>query len=368
MKELTTGKEEKVILKFTIPILIGNMFQQLYNTIDSIIVGNYLGKDALAVVSACFNIMMIILLIVIGLTLGTNMLIAKFFGAKDMKKLKIAIDTSFVLCFFLAIAITITGLLSSKYILAFFRVPSIIMPEADAFLRIMMIGTIASFGYNTISSILRGLGDSKTPLYFLIVSAVINIILDLLFIVVLRTDSLGAAVQKLFLSGGNIIIQILINGFGTNCMAAFAAAAKLDSFAQMPAANLGDALSIFTAQNLGADKSTRVRKGYKATIIIGSVLSLIITTIVLIFAKNLVSFFVKDSSVINIGAEYLKVVSLCYIFYSAMNITNGVNNNLFMVRANTNINIFKQQAWCKWNMAWCTCWMDLRVWYKIFIL
>lgn len=374
MKTLTTGKESSVILRFTLPILLGNLFQQLYSTIDSVIVGNMLGKDALAVVSDCFNITFAILLIIMGLTLGTNILIAKYFGAKDMKKVKESIDTAYIFLFILSSIITILGILFSKYILYFFKVPFRIQHEANLFLKILMLGTISSFGYNAVSSILRGIGDSKPPLYFLMSSSVVNILLDLVTIksfklgvygaatstILSQTFSfagifiyiskaypqfkfnlkniqfnknvfklslkigLPAALQKLFLSGGIIVNQILINSFGITSVAAYAAASKLDSFAQMPAANLGDALSVFTAQNLGANKPNRVKKGYHSTFIIGSILCLIISILIIIFSKSLMTLFVDDTNVIRIGIGYLTIVSSSYIFYSAMNVTNGV--------------------------------------------
>ncbi|PJI09782.1 MULTISPECIES: MATE family efflux transporter [Clostridium] len=374
MKDLTIGNERTVILKFTLPILLGNLFQQLYNTIDSIIVGNFLGKNSLAVVSDCFNINFAIFLIIIGLTLGTNILTAKFYGEKNIAKVKQAIDTSYVFILITSILITILGIIFSKYILIFFKVPYTLMNEANLFFKILMLGTIGSFGYNTISSILRGIGDSKTPLYFLILSTAANIFLDILFIVIFKSKSYGAAfatiisqtisfigifiyfnrsysefkfnikninfstyvfklslkiglpaaIQKLFLSGGLIVNQILINSFGETSIAAFAAASKLDSFAQMPAANLGDALSVFTAQNLGANKKSRVKKGFISTFIIGFIICLIISVIVVIFSKNLMRLFVKDTSVISIGKNYLLIVGSFYIAYSAMNVTNGV--------------------------------------------
>lgn len=180
MKDLTTGREGQVILKFAMPILIGNMFQQLYNMTDCIIVGNFLGKNSLTAVSVSFNIMFVILLIAMGLTLSTNILIAQYYGAKDMENVKKIIDTSYVFSLTLSIVITILGFLAINFILAFFKVPSELLSEAKSFLRILLAGTIASFSYNTISSVLRGIGDSKTPLYFLIISTILNIILDLI--------------------------------------------------------------------------------------------------------------------------------------------------------------------------------------------
>ncbi|MCY6370719.1 MATE family efflux transporter [Clostridium ganghwense] len=394
MKDLTTGNEGQVILKFTIPILIGNIFQQLYNTIDSIIVGRFLGKNALASVSASFNIMLVILLVAIGLTLGTNILVAKYYGAKDIGNVKKAIDTAYIFTFVISILITLLGFLTSNSILLFFKVPSQIIPQSKIYLHILLIGTTSSFCYNTISSVLRGIGNSKAPLYFLILSTILNIILDLIFIIVFNFGVSGAALatiisqtfsfigsfiylnkiypqfkfnirnicfdkyifklslkiglpaalQKLLLAGGFIVIQILINGYGANSMAAFAAAGKLDSFAQIPAMNLGDALSTFTAQNLGANKHTRVKKGYISTLIIGSVISVFITIIINFFSKPLMYLFVTDTSVIKIGVSYLTIVSLCYIVYSAMVITNGVligTGNSFIPMLSTALSL-----WC----------------------
>ena len=374
MKDLTIGNESCVIFRFTLPILCGNLLQQLYATIDSIIVGNCLGKNALAVVSACFNIIFILLLIEIGLTLGTNILIARYYGAKNMLKVKQAVDTAYIFLFATALVITILGILFSKYILIFFKVPFAILPEADIFFKIMLSGTISSFGYNTVSSIFRGIGDSKTPLFFLMLSTILNIILDFIFIIWFKIGINGAALatvisqtfsfaasfiylnkhcpelkfriknicfnkeifklsfqigfpaalQKIFLSGGFAVTQILINGFGSTAMAAFAAASRLDAFAQMPAANLGDALSVFTAQNLGAKKSQRVRKGYISTFAIGAIICAVISTIVITYAKPLMQLFVQDVSVVKIGVSYLTIVGLFYIAYCAMNVTNGV--------------------------------------------
>lgn len=374
MNDLTTGKEEYVILKFTIPILIGNVFQQLYNVTDTIIVGNFLGKNALAAVSASSNIMSVILLIVMGLTLGINLLIAKYFGAKDICNVKKTIDTAYILSFILSLIIMILGLVAINPILIFFKIPLEIMAESKIFLKILLIGTMPSFFYNTISSILRGLGDSKTPLYFLITSTILNVILDITFIGVLKMGASSAAIatvmsqafsfigcfisfnkiypnlkinikhicfdlnilklslkigfpiaiQKVFISAGLIVIQILTNSFGSDTVAAFAVAGKIDSFAQMPALNLADALSVFTAQNLGANKPERVKKGYLCTFKISSIVCTIITIIVISCSKFLIQLFVSDNSVIEIGVNYLTTVSLFYLVYSAMVITNGV--------------------------------------------
>lgn len=394
MKDLTSGSECNVIIKFTFPILLGNIFQQLYNIIDIAIVGNILGENAIAVVSCCFNIVTIILLLVMGLTLGTNILTAKYYGAGDTDSVVKTISTTYIFIFILTVIITISGLAASHCILDFFRVPLFIMHEANSFLKIMFIGIFAVFGYNTVSCIFRGIGDSKTPLYFLIISAILNIILDLFFIAVLKTGSCGAAVatiisqsfsflgslfclhyfhpelrfgikniqfdkkifhlslclglpaalQKLFLSGGFAINQILVNNFGTTAIAAFAAASKIDAFAQMPAANLGDSVAIFTAQNLGAGKRNRVKKGHIYSFVIGSIFCLLISILVITFAQQLIKLFLNDSAAITLGTRYLKFVALFYLAFCAMNVINGAllgNGNSIIPMMSTIISL-----WC----------------------
>jgi len=193
MKDLTIGNEYKVILKFSIPILAGNLFQQLYNIIDSIIVGNYLGKNALAAVGFSFNITLLLLALSMGITMGTSIIISQYYGAKDMHRIKKAIDTCYVFSFILSIIVTVLGIHFSESILILFKVPSEVLPLAKIFLNTILIGTVCSFGYNTITNVLRGLGDSKTAVYFLIISAILNIILDIIFVIILKMGIRGAA-------------------------------------------------------------------------------------------------------------------------------------------------------------------------------
>jgi len=323
MNDLTIGNEYKVILKFSIPILIGNLFQQLYNIIDSIIVGNFLGKNDLAAVGFSFNITLLLLALSMGITMGTSIIISQYYGAKDMHSIKKAIDTSYVFSFILSIIVTVLGICFSESILIFFKVPSEVLPLAKVFLNTILIGTVCSFGYNTITNVLRGLGDSKTSVYFLIISAILNIILDIVFVILLKMGIQGAALgtvisqtfafigtytymnriypqcrfnikhiefdnkilklslkigipsvmQQLFISIGFLTVQVLINSFGASAMAAYTVASKIDSFAEIPTINLGKALSNFVAQNIGANLHNRVNKGYSASLIMGTVIS-----------------------------------------------------------------------------------------------
>lgn len=374
MKDLTIGNEYKVIFKFSIPILIGNLFQQLYNIIGSIIVGHFLGKNELAAVGFSFNITLLLLAISMGITMGTSIIISQYYGAKDMHNIKKAIDTCYVFSFILSIIVTVLGICFSESILIFLKVPSEVLPLTKIFLNIILLGTVCSFGYNTITNVLRGLGDSKTAVYFIIASAILNIILDIMFIIVLKMGLQGAALgtvisqtfaflgtyiymnriypqfrfnikhiefdnkilklslklgipsvlQQLFISIGFLTVQVLINGFGAASMAAYTVASKIDAFAGIPTLNLGKALSNFVAQNIGANLHNRVKKGYSASLIMGTVISIIITIIIIAFPRYLICLFTNDEAVINIGIDYLRIIGLFYVVYSAMQITNGV--------------------------------------------
>ena len=288
MQDLTKGNEFKVLFFFSLPILIGNVFQQFYNLADSIIVGRVLGKENLAAVGFCFQINLILIALSMGLTMGVGILISRYFGAKDFTQIGTAIDTNFRFSLILSVIVCLCGLLLSPAILKLFQVPADTAGFALIYLRIIFLGAIPTFLYNTITNILRGLGDSKSPVYFLIGATLINISLDLLFVKQMNFGIAGAAVatvisqtfsfvgsllwmhakykeypirvlhgtyesavlkeslkigipsmmQQLFRSIGFMTLQGMVNSFGSNCMAAYAATTKIDSFAQLPAMNL----------------------------------------------------------------------------------------------------------------------------------
>lgn len=374
MKDLTKGHEGKLIFYFALPMLIGNIFQQLYNTVDSIIVGNFLGKEALAAVSTSFPVLFLLISLIMGITMGSTILISQFYGAKDYENLKKTIDTTYIFLFVGSILITILGLVLSGPILKLLNTPGNILPQAKSYINVIFIGIVAMFGYNSISAILRGLGDSKTPLKFLIISTILNIILDVLFIVVFKFGVSGAAwatviaqgfsfiygiyhlnkhhevlkfnvkdmefdkaiffkslkiglpsgVQQVLFSLGMMAIQSIINPFGETTMVAFGAGSRLNSFGTMPIMNFGSAISAFVGQNLGAGKNERVKKGYKYTLLMSVSMSIIITVLVFIFGEKMVWLFNKDPEVIKIGTSYLKIVSSFYAVVSIMFITTGV--------------------------------------------
>ncbi|MCK4639069.1 MAG: polysaccharide biosynthesis C-terminal domain-containing protein, partial [Bacteroidales bacterium] len=201
MKDLSVGKESKLIFRFAMPMLLGNVFQQLYNIIDSIIIGNYLGKEALGAVGASFPLIFALMSFIIGIATGSTIVIAQYFGSKDLKNVRKAIDTLYIFLFFASIIISIIGIIFSKEIFRLIDLPESIIPEAVQYFNIFISGAILFFGFNGTSAILRGLGDSVTPLIFLIMSTIINILLDLLFVIVLKWGISGVAIATIISQG-----------------------------------------------------------------------------------------------------------------------------------------------------------------------
>ena len=374
MKDLTVGKESSLVLQFAWPMLLGNAFQQLYNIVGSVIVGNYLGKEALAAVGASTPIIFTLISLIIGFSMGFTVIISQYFGAKNTNMVRRAIDTMNIFLFFSSILITIIGIYFTETILKFINIPADILPQAATYLKIYIGGLIFIFGYNGVAATLRGMGDSKTPLYFLILSTVLNIILVLLFVIVFKWGIAGAAIatviaqgsafitsvfylnkthklirfsfqnlnfdkfifkksfligfpsglQMTFVSLGMIALLSIVNTFGTDVIAAYSVAIRIDSFASLPAMNLAMALSSFVGQNIGAGKTDRVKSGYVATLKMNLIITLILSSIILIFPGWIMKAFSPDINIINIGKEYLYVVAAFYLVFTTMFINMGV--------------------------------------------
>ena len=205
MNDLTKGNVAKNLIMFSMPMLVGNILQQLYNTIDGIILGHYNGVQGQAAISASFPVFFLLVALIFGITMGSTILIAQYYGAKEMKKVKETIDTAYIFLFFSVLVITIVGIIFSEPLLRLLSVPENVLPEAKTYLNIMFGGVIFLFGYNSISAILRGLGDSKTPLLFLVISTVINIVLDIFFIANLGWGVAGAAAATVIAQGVSFI-------------------------------------------------------------------------------------------------------------------------------------------------------------------
>ncbi len=364
MKDLTTGHEGKSILLFTLPMLIGALFQQLYNTADAIIVGRYIGKEAMAAVSGANPIMFLLTSFLTGITLGFSILLSQYYGSKRFDKVKNCINTTYIFIFVTSIIITIFGVAFCGPILKLLNTPSSVYESSKIYLIIIFIGTIFSAGYNSISALLRGLGDSKNPLYFLIIATTINIALDAVFIIIFDMGVAGAAlatiiaqaislifsiiylnkkhkllkvdifnmsfsknifnkglklgipsaIQQMLFSFGNITLQSLVNSYGASAMAAFGAGVRIESFISLPIINLGAATSTFVAQNKGAKKFDRISNGIKYTLFTALFLSIFVAILFLMFSESLIMIFNSDSEVVRIGSMYLKILGPFFIF------------------------------------------------------
>ncbi len=374
MKDLTEGSEGRNILRFAIPMLVGHMFQQLYTFVDQIIVGRFLGKEALASVGASFPVIFTLIALIIGIATGGTIVISQFFGAKNFTKVKRAIDTIFIIMGLFAVIMTLVGITFSEQIFQLMKLPEELMPTANAYFRIYVSGLVVFFGYNGVAAILRGLGDSITPLYFLVLATILNIGLDLLFIVKLGWGIEGAALatiiaqgtafivavvylnkthelikfdfrefsfdweifkqslriglptglQQTFVALGMMALMGIVNGFGTDVVAAYTAAGRLDSLAIIPSMVFSTALSTFVGQNIGAGKIERVKRGLSRTMLMASATAISITVLIVVFKLPLMRLFTTDQGVINIGAEYLTIVTSFYLLFTGMFVYNGV--------------------------------------------
>ena len=373
MKDLTSGKEHWLIFYFALPMLLGNVFQQMYNVVDSAIVGNYLGDDALAAVGASFPIIFLLISLIIGITIGGTITISHFFGAKNFEKVRTATDTLNIIILLTSLVIGALGILFSDHVFRLIKLPEEIIPQASDYLRVYLLGLPFFFGFWNISAILRGVGDSKTPLYFLILATVLNIGLDFLFIagfgwgikavaaatIISQGVGLVAAIlwmnknemlrfrikgiqfdraimrkslriglpsgaQNFMFSLGMLAIFAIVNRFGVKVIAAYSGAMRLDSLAIMPAINLAGALSTFVGQNLGAGKFERVKNGLNATLFMSISISIMISLIMYFWGENLMGLFSSDPEVIQYGVDYLVISSSFYFVFSALFSYNAV--------------------------------------------
>ncbi len=374
VKDLSYGNEGKLIIRFAIPMLLGNVFQQLYHLVDSMVVGRFIGKEALAAVGTSAPIIFLLISFIIGVTMGFTIVVSQYFGAKNFQNIKKTINTMYVFIFFISLVVSAIGIILSEYIFRLIDLPPSIIPQAKLFLNILLIGLIFMFAYNGTSAILRGLGDSKTPLYFLVGSVGLNIILDLIFVPVFHWGVAGVAVatvisqgaaffaqiiylnryhkilkfsmkelrfdriifyksiriglpagfQQTFVAVGSIALYWIVNQFGVDANAAFSVAGRIDGFAVMPAMSFAVALSTFVGQNLGANRPDRVKTGLKATFLIISGMTVTISAIVILSRGFLMQLFTDDPAVIEIGRDYLLIVGASYLLFSTMFIINGL--------------------------------------------
>lgn len=363
-KDLTEGNVTRSMALFAAPMIVGNLLQQFYNIADTLIVGRVLGADALAAVGAAYALMTFLTSIIIGLCMGSGTVVSFYFGKKDREKMKSSMQIAFVLIGGCAVVINILVLLLIHPILHLLQIPDEIYGMMYEYVWIIFLGIFFVFLYNYFAYLLRAVGNSVVPLYFLGATAILNVVLDLLFVMKCRFGIAGAAsatvisqavagigiwiytwkkepefrfgrrgfvfqkehvleilrfsaaasIQQSVMNFGILMIQGLVNSFGAVVMAAFAAAVKIDSFAYMPAQEFGNAFSIFISQNFGAGKKERVKQGVRSAVRISILFCAVISVLVFVFAKYLMMLFVNpgEAEIIAVGVGYLRVEGAFY--------------------------------------------------------
>ena len=375
-QELTHGPVMKTMLRFAIPMILGDLLQQCYNIADTLIVGRFLGENALAAVGSAFSLMTFLTSIILGLAMGSGTVFSIRFGQKDEKGLKEGILASFTLLGVITIFLNLLIFAGIDWIIWFLRTPDQLVNMMKDYLLVIFAGLIGVFLYNFFSSLLRSLGNSVIPLAFLALSAGLNILLDLWFVAGLNRGVAGAAeatvisqyisgigiavytrfkfphllrrdknvrlrisrikeitsfsgltcMQQSIMNLGILAVQGLVNSFGTTIMASFAAAVKIDAFAYLPVQDFGNAFSIFIAQNFGAGKTDRIKKGIRSAVLTSVSFSLIISLAVFVFAEPLMSLFIDagETAVISEGVRYLRIEGTFYALIGILFLLYGL--------------------------------------------
>lgn len=375
IQDLTVGDSQKVLFRYTIPMFISVAFQQIYNIADSMIAGKFAGEDALAAVGASYPITMIFMAVAVGSNIGCSVVISQLFGAKEYQKLKTAVSTTFLAGLVLSVLLTIIGLFTAPAMMRMIQTPDNIFVDGALYLKIYIGGFVFLFLYNVTTGMFNSLGDSKTPLYFLIGSSIGNIVLDLVFVAVFHWGVAGVAwatfiaqgaacilalfafkrriaeveteektdvfsfsvlrkiavvavpsiLQQSFVSVGNIFIQSLVNSYGSNVIAGYSAAVKLNTFIITGFTTLGNGVSGFTAQNLGAGLPGRIREGYKAGMKMAVCVAVPFFIAYFFFGRIMMLLFMEDtgSAAMDTGAIFLKIVAPFYFIIAIKLVADG---------------------------------------------
>ena len=382
-QDLTVGNPAKALIVFVIPMILGNLFQQLYSLVDSMIVGNFIGEEALAAVGSCFAVTMLFIAVAIGASTGASVIISQLFGAKRYQEMKKAISTALISFLAFSMIWAVFGLLIKDGLLHLLNTPENIFADASTYLSIYFLSIPFLFMYNALSSIFNALGDSKTPLGFLIFSSALNIVLDLYFVIEFGMGVAGAAwatliaqavsalfsfavlmwklkgmsaefsedtsslsgwyslpllgtmlkvaipsiIQQSIVSISILAVQAVVNPYGSSVVAGYAAAQKIDSVAIMPMQAVGNAMSTFTAQNIGAGKRERVLEGYRASYPMIFLINVIIWVIIRLYSVPFLGLFLKSGSesvAMQTGLDYLNLVSMTYFLLGLLMVTGSV--------------------------------------------
>jgi putative MATE family efflux protein len=372
--DFTRGKIFRKIVFFSIPLLLGSIFQQLYNITDSIIVGNLLGPTALAAIGATAPIIKLFISLGIGISLGVSVLVSQYFGSHSPENLRLVIQTSYVFFALFSFTVTVLGLIFARPVLMAIHTPSEVLDDAVGYLQVTFLGTFMMIEYNIVNAIFRGIGNSHIPLYILIASSILNILLDFFFLIILKFDVRGAAFGTIISQGaafvcsyvlfdyyykefrirwdhvsfdrkilrkclkiglpsglksslywgGYLYITSIVNTFGTAVVAAFAGASRIDALVQTPLQSLGSGLASFVGQNLGANQIRRIKSGVRVSVGFGIITALVITFFIFTFSHTIMRYFTGDEEIVRIGAEYLKIVSSFYIIYALQEVIQGL--------------------------------------------
>ncbi len=377
---MTKGNEVKLLLKFSIPMLIGNLFQQVYNMVDSIVVGQKVGADALAAVGTSGSLHFLFFSLCMGLGSGVGILASQYFGAEQEANVKKTVGNAIYLIGISGILMSICGVIFAREALLLLNTPEKILEDAVSYMRIVCFGLLSVAVYNGVSSVLRALGDSKTPLIFLIVSSIINAGLDLLFVCVWNMGVEGAAyatlisqvicavscciyavhknsyfrlkrsdckidrmiigksvkmgfpiaAQAALIAISCVALQGAVNKFGEGVMAAYTATNRIEQLVQQPFGSLGTAVSTFTGQNIGAGERERVKKGYQKSVIMVAIFSLLMLVVIQLFGTPIMRLFLdsKETGVIEFGTKALRITSMFYFGLGMIYVTRGMLNGI----------------------------------------
>lgn len=383
-KTLTQGTPWKGILSFMMPVLLGLLLQQLYNTVDTIIVGNFAGESPLAAVGSCGVLTMAFLALANGFSAGACILIAQLFGAGKEEDMRRQASSSLLVMLAMGVLATVVGIAISRFALEYIlATPASLIPMADTYFKIYAAGLIFQFGYNIVAAILRGIGDSKATLYFLLVASVINIVLDIIFVYSMNMGVVGAAVatdiaqalscivgiiymmkkyplfrwklneftfewkfarrtlkvgfpmalQQFIVSCGFVFIQRAVNSYGEAMTASFTVAQKVETYMTLPASALMTTQGTYTGQHIGANKLDRVKTGAKHTVVISEIISVCILTVAFIFAKPIVAAFGLGPEAVAYCTSHVRFVALCLPLFASyfplLGLFQGANNALF---------------------------------------
>ena len=373
VRDMTDGPITTHLIAFSVPLLLGNIFQMLYNTVDSIVVGNFVGKEALAAISSTTMIVNIMIFFFNGFSVGGGVVIGQYLGARKMKELHRTVETTIAVTILFGIFFTFAGFFLVPFMLRLMQTPEDVFPQAKLYLEIYFSGALGLLIYNMGSGILRAVGDTKRPLYFLIFTSILNTVLDLVFVIVFKAGIAGAAiatiisqfisaimvlvlltraddiyrltwndlridlpilkfimqiglpagVQSMITSVSNVFVQSYINGFGSGCMAGWGAYNKLDSFIFLPINSLGQAATTFVSQNIGAGRSDRANRGTVRALQMAVGVTFAIASVLIFFAPAATGLFTSDDEVIYYGSLFIRMNTFFLIFNAINHVLAG---------------------------------------------